>query len=104
MKSLFTVGAVLFGLFVHAKTPMTSEVPFSVNDFAILLPIDKITNLPKPTITVDSMSWKILSTKNFEEILKTADTKGVFLNQKLRSPKNWYLVGTRYSPCTIFSG
>lgn len=105
MSKLGVISIILFSvLFAQADLSAAKEAPFSINDLAILFPMDVAKNLPKPAISISSDRWKILSQNNFKVVLKAAESKDVFLNEKLRDPKNWYLVGMRYSPCTIFYG
>lgn len=101
MKKLtFIIAATLLltGL-AHAK-----EAPFSANDLAILFPVDPQTQTPLQIVTLKTADWKLLSEANFKAILQTAEKNQIFLNEKLKKPENWHLVGLRYAPCTIFVG
>lgn len=97
LKTIFV--AVLTHSIAEAR-----EVPFSVNDMAVLMPLDATSGAPKFKVLVADPTWNVLSKENFSKIIASAERTGIFVNDKIRNPNNWYLVGVRYSPCTIFAG
>ena len=98
-------GKVLLTLSIAlaAGAAQASELPFSANDLAMLLPLNEAGE-PLFKVRAGDPNLKILSEQNFNEVIAEAGRRHVFLNDKVRDPKNWYLVGVRYNPCEIFAG
>lgn len=94
--------SIILALVLTKLSPCDPQIPFSANDLAILLPVEKAFS-DSEGLSLGNTNLGFPSSANLAQILIAAVKEGAYVDSSLKSEKHWKLISFRYAPC-IFTG